>query len=226
MTIGFLESPRFPDEIAAWLQGGRGSLTIVTETYGGYEYRNSPWRYPRGRWNIGAALRTAAAAGVSLSMQDLYDFALNCIGQLNGFRLFAPLDQSDAGHGVLGTTGLAVSATTAYQMYKNVTSGNNSVQLKVLKPVATADTRNNVAIPAMKIYNNGVLQTVTTDYTINAATGVVTFTSQPTVGHTLTWVGYYDIPVRFNKDFPDIGLDDSGALYAWDSVELIELKNL
>jgi uncharacterized protein (TIGR02217 family) len=225
MTIGFIESPRFPDEIAAWLQGGRGSLTIVSETYGGYEYRNSPWRYPRGRWNVGSAFRTAAAGGVALSMQDLYNFWLNCIGQLNGFRLFAPLDNNDETHGVLGTTGLAVASTTAYQMYKNPTSGSNSVQVKVLKPIAASESRNNVMLPAIKVYNNGVLQTLTTDYTIGT-TGVITFTSQPTVGHTLTWTGYYDIPVRFSKDFPDIGLDDSGALYVWEGLELLELKNL
>lgn len=46
----------------------------------------------------------------------------------------------------------------------------------------------------LKIYRNGV--EITSDWTVNAKTGVVTFTVAPTAG-TLTWTGEFDIPVRF-----------------------------
>ena len=53
----------------------------------------------------------------------------------------------------------------------------------------------------------------------------MTFVSQPTVGHALTWTGEFDTPVRFDGDDPQIGLDSSGALYDWPNLQIVELRN-
>ena len=49
---------------------------------------------------------------------------------------------------------------------------------------------------APAIYVNGVLKTLTTDYTISA-TGLVTFVAAPTAGQPVTWTGAYYRRVRF-----------------------------
>jgi hypothetical protein len=41
--------------------------------------------------------------------------------------------------------------------------------------------------------------TVTTDYTISSS-GLVTFTSAPANGHSITWTGIFDVPVRVDGD--------------------------
>ena len=216
--MAFIESPRFPDEIAAWLVGGRGFKTIIVETYGGDEFRNAAWSIARGEWDVAEALRTIPDKSL-FPVKSLYSFFMNARGQLNAFRVTAPFDNytESGGVGVLGSTGLAVAATTAYQMYKNYVSGSQSYQMPVLKPTNSPD--------AVQVYKNGVLQTLTTDYTIDLTTGIVTFTSQPSIGVTLRWVGYYDIPVRFGGDLPNIGLDSSGALTNWNGLKLIEVRN-
>ena len=72
---------------------------------------------------------------------------------------------------------------------------------------------------------NGVPKTITTDYSIDATTGIVTFVSQPSVGAPLTWTGEFDVPVRFGADTPTMGPDGSGAMYDWAQLSLIEIRN-
>lgn len=211
--MAFIETPRFPDEIAAWLVGGRGFQTVVTETYGGNEYRNSAWSMARGEWDVSEALRTSPE-NHALSMQKLYAFFLVARGQLHGFRLKAPNDNADNGGGILGTTGLAVAATLAYQMYKLYSQSPVSYAQIVQKPVSGT----------ISVYVNGVLKTAGSDYTIDYTTGVVTFASQPSVGAPLTWIGSYDIPVRFAGDMPRMGREQSGSLHSWQQLRLIEIR--
>jgi len=217
-VTGFIETPRFPDEIAFWNSGGRGFLTTVVETWGGQEFRNSPWTTARGvyTWttNSAEALRSAhdTSPYAMAAMRNLYRVTR---ARLYAFRFKDFSDYQDDGGGVLGTTGLAVAATTAYQMYKNYAISPLSYQQIVQKPVGST----------IKVYNNGVLQTLTTDYTLDATTGIVTFTSQPTIGHALTWTGQFDVPVRFDMDMPDLGRESSGAYFNWNSLRLVEVRN-
>lgn len=215
--MAFLETPRFPDDISRWLVGGRGFNTIVVRTYGGLEYRNAQWAYAAGEWDVAEAMRVVdeQAGSSGYAWAALRNLFMASQGMLNGFRVKIFDDYKDDSAGVLGTTGVGVAATTAYQMFKNYASGANSYQGKILKPVAST----------IKVYVNSVLKTLTTDYTINAATGVVTLTSQPTVGHTLTWTGEFDTPCRFGGDIPANGLDSSGSVYVWSGLKLVELKN-
>src|SRR6185437_4222487 len=77
-VTGFIETPRFPDEIAFWNSGGRGFLTTVVETWGGQEFRNSPWTTARGvyTWttNSAEALRSAhdTSPYAMAAMRNLY----------------------------------------------------------------------------------------------------------------------------------------------------------
>lgn len=66
------------------------------------------------------------------------------------------------------------------------------------------------------IYLNGVLKTLTTDYTLGA-TGIVTFVSAPGAGVAVTWTGVYYWRVRFNQD---------AAEFAQSMKSFFELKKL
>lgn len=209
----FLESPRFPDEIAAWAIGGRGFSTTVVETYGGIEYRNAAWSQARGAWEIrNEALRSNNPVS-PYSMQALRTLYRCAFGQLYAFRFKDYQDYQDENGGVLGTTGLAVAATLSYQMFKNYVLSPLSYQQMVQKPVAGT----------VKVYIQGVLQV--SGYTLDTTTGIVTFGSQPTVGNTLTWTGQFDVPVRFASDVPTMGLEMTGALWEWEMLKLVEVRN-
>lgn len=52
------------------------------------------------------------------------------------------------------------------------------------------------------IYDNGVLQTVITHYTIGP-TGIITFVTPPVSGHALTWTGTFNYRCRFMDDTID-----------------------
>ena len=209
----FSESPRFPDYLAAWLVGGPSFNTTIVQTYGGDEYRNAPWAYPLGQWTLSEALgdvRETSSHAAGVLMKFLYVMQ----GQLGGFRVQIPNDYTDSqagGTGVLGPTGLATAATLSYQMFKKYTLGSLTFYRKILKPVGTS----------LAFFDNGSPATPTIDTT----TGIVTFASQPTVGHTLTWTGQFDVPVRFDGDTPQLGLESTGSFYDWANLKLKELRN-
>jgi uncharacterized protein (TIGR02217 family) len=201
--MSFLETPRFPDEIAAWATGGRGFKTTVVETYGGNEYRNAAWSQRRGEWEMVNAWRVPNAAIATYNATQLINFLNTAQGQWGGFRFKDFLDYKDNDMGGAGIFQL-ITATT-FQMYKRYTLGALTYDAKILKPISPI------------VVTGGVSPSV------NYATGVVTVAS----GTPTAWTGTYDVPVRFAEDVPRIGLDEgSGALLNWQSLKLIELKNL
>lgn len=199
--MGFLESPRFPDEIAYWAIGGRGFQTTVIETYGGDEYRNAAWQIARGEWDFSDAFRMADSDHMaSLAQKLLRNFFLVSYGQLNAFRFKDFADYTDEGQGYF----VGLTATT-FQMWKHYISGALSYDQPIYKPVS-----------ATVVVTGGSAPSV--DYT----TGIVTVSS----GTPTSWVGQFDKPVRFGGDMPKMGPDPSGALYNWQGIKLIEVRNL
>lgn len=198
MTIAFLETPRFPDEIAAWAVGGRGFKTTVVETYGGDEFRNAAWTQRRGEWEIANAWRVTNPATATYNAAVLVDFLNVMLGQLGAFRFKDFRDYTDGGAGVF-----AMLTATTFQMYKRYTKGSTTYDGIVQKPIS----------PVAVTGGSGA----TVDYT----TGIVTVVS----GTPTAWTGSYDVPVRFGSDLPKIGLDDSGSLLNWQSLKLIQVKN-
>jgi uncharacterized protein (TIGR02217 family) len=71
------------------------------------------------------------------------------------------------------------------------------------------------------VYVNDVL--VTTGYTVNYDTGVITFSSPVTNGHTVKVRGEFDVPVRFDSDKLELTLE-AFELETMDSIPLVEIK--
>lgn len=228
----FIESPRFPDNLAHWAKSGISNSTQVALVKSGREQRNSLWVYPKAKFDIANALRLAdlnaqAAQGALSSpqadyyVQQLRDWIVATQGQLVGFRFKDWTDYTDETRGCFvkpGTVPPTIAAgdgtTTIFQMTKSYTIGTQVILRLIAKPIVS---------PAIQIYVNGVLQTVTVNYTIDTTTGLVTFTSAPGSGQTLTWTGQFDVPVRFGADILEYALDE-GGLYDVQSIPLIEIR--
>jgi uncharacterized protein (TIGR02217 family) len=176
MPISFIESPRFPDEVAAWALGGPQFKTDIAEAVSGDEKRNIVWTYPRCRWNIGAGLREIKDAQATIA------FHRNTYGRALGFRFRDPFDNAaDHTSGVLGTTGLG-TGLPAYQLYKNYLVGSQAANRKIVKPV----------IGSIAVKRGGVLQVqgvAAGNYAVDYTTGIATFVADATSGASSITVG-------------------------------------
>jgi uncharacterized protein (TIGR02217 family) len=213
---GFLETPRFDDTVAYWARGGPGYSTKVVINFGGYEARNQNWDQSRAVFDITNGMQTQQGMAAIISMFRA------CKGMAYGFRFKDFQDYAVAltgpgrgqpGLGYINTNGHG-NGTNKGQLYSYYAAGANSEARLISKPCAS---------PAPAIYVAGVLKTVTTDYTIDTTTGVITWVSgNPTSGQTTMWVGQFDVPVRFDTD--ELVGEPAGGLYQWQSIKLIEIR--
>jgi len=110
------------------------------------------------------------------------------MGRFHAFRFEDPDDHALTEQGFFGTgTGAQVTFRLARSFGNMVGSGG------ILEPVPYVGPASPI------IYVNGVLQVQPTDCIVGSD-GVVTFTSAPAGGTTLTWTGNYQWWVRFDQD--------------------------
>lgn len=131
-----------------------------------------------------------------------------------GFLMQDPKDTK-----ALITEGVATSLTSiTFQLYKKYTSAG-STRTKTRKITRTIATGFDIKV-------SGVSLTVTTQYTLNADTGVVTIPSAPAAAN-ITWSGNFYVPVHFASDEIDWELVRSGPadtrLMAGPSVTVLEV---
>jgi hypothetical protein len=81
---------------------------------------------------------------------------------------------------------------------------------------------NNTTPPS--IFVNSTLKTVTTDYTINNTTGVLTFVTAPTASAIISWTGSYYWNVRLEKEQYDFSRMLNGVWEA-KTINLITVKS-
>jgi uncharacterized protein (TIGR02217 family) len=194
--MDFLETPRFPDDIALGSKGGSGYSTGVVRLRSGAEQRNV--RRPRQgkRWNVGS--------GIKLE-EDVYDFQVffdALKGMAVGFRFkdwtdyrsrgLDPTQQVAATDQVIAT---GDALETEFQLIKTYTKGAFSTVRKIFKLVA--------ATPRVAL--DGVEQM--SGWSVDVNTGILTFSSPPAGGAVIS-AGYeFDTPVRFDTDFLEVTLE-------------------
>jgi uncharacterized protein (TIGR02217 family) len=186
---------RFPTAIGFGSGGGPERKTEIVALGSGHEERNTPWAHGRRRYDAGSGVK---------SLNDVYAvvaFFEARRGRLHGFRWKDHLDfrskgPLDAVTALDQTIGVGTGAQTAFPLSKTYVSGPTSYQRPVVKPVAGTVL---VAVA-------GVIKTLGADFTVNAATGVVTLTAAPASGASVTAGFEFDVPVRFDTDRLDISL--------------------
>ncbi|MHB9836850.1 DUF2460 domain-containing protein [Paraburkholderia terrae] len=152
----FLESPRFPDNIAFGATVGPTYLTVLSTVYSGRDGRIAAWTQSRVRFEVGRRSMNAA----DTATLDAFFRAVK--GRAYGFRIKDWTDFSvTTGNGVLTPSG----APGRYQLGKLYTTGVLSETRNIQKPVAGSPVVNLNASPLAG-----------TAYAVDSTTGLVTLT--------------------------------------------------
>jgi uncharacterized protein (TIGR02217 family) len=152
--------------------------TKVHQSASGKEMRAQFFSSPIYTWQLTYELLRQAIAFVEF--QTLIGFFNARQGRFDSFLFTDPADSSVTAQNF----GTGTGSATQFQLKRTV--GGNDENVLDLNG-------------APQIFVNGVLKTVTTDYTISA-TGLVTFTAAPAAAAALTWTGSYYWRVRFDLD--------------------------
>ena len=152
--------------------------TIVHQTVSGREQRGSYFSEPIWKWTLSfSVLRQVAAFA---EYQSLIGFINARQGKFDSFLYSDPTDNSVTAQNFGTGDGVA----TAFQLKRSLGAATDRVKDLNGTP---------------SIYKNGVLQTLTTDYTISSS-GLVTFVTPPAIADALTWTGGYYWRVRLDMD--------------------------
>lgn len=207
MPTPFIEQ-RFPVEISYGSTGGPTFSTTVFESSSGYEQRNVNWSKSRCRYDVSHGIKTHA------DMEDILNFFYTVRGKATAFRY---KDWSDY---ILTQELIATGdgATLEFQVIKTYSVGASQYVRDIKKLVQPAAGPPPVVF---EVYVNSVL--VTSGYTVDYNTGIITFAVAPTIGHTIKVTGEFDVPVRFDTDEMEITLE-SFDLETWDGIPLVEVK--
>jgi uncharacterized protein (TIGR02217 family) len=192
---------QFPPKIAYGATGGPEFNTSVTTTFAGFEQRNVNWQKARGRWDVSTGLKNKT------DMEALQAFFRARFGKAHGFRF---KDWSDY-QAVAQNLGTGNGTQTAFQLLKLYSSGGYSYSREIKKPVSGT----------VKIYLNSILQS--SGFTIDHATGSVTFSAAPGAGVNVSADFDFDVPVRFDTDALAVRADGPG-IFVWDTIPIVEIR--
>ena len=213
----FHDSAVFPTDLSFGTASGISFPNHIDEMPGGYAYRHA----------IGddGGMRCTVRRRVLSDdrLATLLTFVRTRRGSLYGFRFLNPIDYSTAPncvdpvdvddeshrHVIGQGTGVAV----AFPLSRTYTdAAGYSVARGITKPMrvseAQAVTQPNylqslVAGDTVTVWIDSTLQVEGVDFSVDYATGVVTFASPPSNGTFVKWAGYYFEPARFGA-----GVDD------------------
>ena len=192
---------RFPDNIAYGATGGPEFATTVVATGSGHEKRNVNWSGARGRWDVASGLKKQA------QIDELIAFFRARRGKAYGFRF---KDWTDY-QALAQTLGTGDGSTRTFQLVKRYASGGEVVTRTIAKPVAGT----------AKLYRDGVQ--AASGWSVNTATGLITFTTAPAIGVIVTADFEFDVPARFDTDQMEVTIE-TYELGTWGQIPVIEVR--
>lgn len=189
---------RFPTDIALGSTGGPERRTEIVALGSGFEERNSPWAHSRRRYDAGSGVKT---------LDDLHNviaFFEARRGRLYGFRWkdradFKSVAPSAAVSASDQAIGAGDGATVMFQLTKAYTSGGETYTRDIKKPVG------GTVVVALDGTPQG------SGWSVDTATGIVTFDAAPAQGAAITAGFEFDVPVRFDTDRLDVNLANFNA---------------
>jgi uncharacterized protein (TIGR02217 family) len=205
---------RFPTAISRAAHGGPERRTDVVVLGSGAEERNARWADSRRSYNAGYGVK---------SLNDLHAviaFFEERRGRLHGFRWRDPSDWKSCPPESTPTAldqqiGVGNGTASTFQLTKTYGSAFNPWTRDIKKPVA------GTVLVALA----GVVQTAGTAYTVDHATGVITFLPGhiPASGAAITAGFEFDVPVRFDSDKLEINVQGvhHGAI---PSIPIVEIR--
>ena len=166
--------------------------TEIVELVNGFEERNSPWSQSRRRYDAGLGVRTLDDLAEVLAFFEARQ------GPLFGYRWKDWLDHKSCAPSATPSPQdqALTGAGTDYQLIKTYADGPSQYVRTIAKPVAGS----------VRVAVDGVEMTEGPDFTVDTATGLVSFTTAPAGGSAVT-AGYeFDVPVRFAADSIEVNL--------------------
>ena len=201
---------RFPDNISRGARGGPERRTQIVELASGDEERNASWANSRRRYDVAYGIRRADDLAAVVAFFEARH------GRLHGFRYKDWADYKSAllSQAITATDqqiGTGTGSLQTFQLAKRYTSGGQTWVRTIAKPVAGTV---HVAL--------GVVEQMS-GWTVDTATGVITFTTAP-AGGVIVRAGFeFDVPVRFDSDTLDVTLDFE-RLGSITAIPLLELR--
>lgn len=203
---------RFDEDIEKGAEGGHGHFkTGVVVGDGGFEDRNQEWEDAKGRWNVGRALE------VTRKHEKARRLFYKCRGQLHDFLFKDWHDFTIARTG--DDRGRLTGSTTAWQI--NKVYGADEATFEYVRPIYR------IRASTLQVWRDTTLQTLTTHYTLNASTGVITSASS-WAGSTLEVACQFDVLCHFEVDEFNARLvhrrPDGTLLIKWDRIGIVETR--
>jgi len=186
---------RFPLDIALGASGGPERRTEIVTLGSGREERNTPWAMSRRRFNAGLGLRKLD------DVHTLIAFFEARRGRLHGFRWRDRADWKSCPPSAAVTASDQVIGTgdgecRDFRLVKTYFSGGASYTREIVKPVAGS----------IFVEVSGAPMEEGNDFTLDAASGIISFTLPPASDAVVKAGFEFDVPVRFDTDFLDINL--------------------
>jgi uncharacterized protein (TIGR02217 family) len=107
--------------------------------------------------------------------------------------------------------GIGDDVTTEFQLIKRYPSGSAVEMRTIVKPVTGA----------VHIYLDSVEQLA--DWSVDATTGLITFTTPPAQDVDVTVDFEFDVPVRFDTDHMAVTIE-TYKLHRWQQIPIVELR--
>jgi uncharacterized protein (TIGR02217 family) len=201
-----IDNIRLPVEVEQGATGGPRFKTSIQTALSGIEQRIAEWDVARCEYDISYAVR-----GKADLISEVIKMWRDRFGPAYPFR-FKDWSDFEATDVTIGTGDAVEVAFQLIKSYSMIFVINRTIQLPVQGTV--------------QIKVAGVLKTETTHYTVDYATGMVTFTSGnvPAASAAITASFEFDVPVRFTEDALKVSMtmEDFGDI---PSIPLIEVLN-
>ena len=180
---------RFPANLSFGSVGGPERRTEIVTLQNGHEERNTPWAHSRRRYDAGVGLRSLD------DVETLIAFFEARGGELNGFRWkdwsdYKSCPASRAPTPLDQILGVGDGERTVFQLQKTYRSGLQSYTRPIVKPVA--------GTVLIAVAEDPKVETL--EFSIDVATGLVTFVDAPALGTQISAGFEFDVPVRFATD--------------------------
>lgn len=198
-----------PDHVEKGVSGGHGFSTDLSTVLSGHEKRNANWARTRGEWD--------ASYGVQHKddLQAVIDLHFVSFGMTYGFR-FKDWWDFEVGTVAVPQALLPVGdgIEVDFQCIKRYQVGA-FLHDRVITRLVTG---------TLRVWLDAVEQTITTEYTVDLNTGIITMVTAPLGGEVVSYLAEFDVPVRFDIDRLNVNVEtfEAGTLPAIPLVELRE----
>jgi uncharacterized protein (TIGR02217 family) len=189
---------RFPTNISNRSMAGSERRTQIVALGSGHEERNASWANSRRLYDAGYGVKTLD------DLHAIVEFFEERRGRLYGFRWHDRLDgksckPSQTPQATDQVIGVGDGSLAQFQLVKKYGSAFAPWSREIKKPVAGS----------VRIAVDGVEKNLGGEFTLDAASGIVTFLvgSIPPDGALVTAGFEFDVPVRFDDDALKVNLE-------------------